>query len=141
MTDFTSKRFKELAGLLTEADAHEESMPEKITLYHGTTPESAESLMSNGWEPGSGYTGGQMGQTRYLYLTSFPENASWYAEEKGSSTVLAVEVSKSDLIVDPEDGVGDTLDDEWINMTQYKMPANFALKRPLPGSAFTLHNS
>lgn len=139
MTNFTSERLQKLAGLLTEADAHE-SMPGKVTLYHGTTPSSAESLMSNGWEPGSGYMGGQMGQTRHLYLTSFPENASWYAEEKGSTTVLAVDVNKSDLIVDPEDGVGDTLDDEW-NMTQHKMPANFALKNSLPGSAFRMHFS
>lgn len=125
-------------GLLKEGDELN-TMPDTLTLYHGTTPSSAENLMKNGWHPNSGHIGSQMGQTRYLYLTSLPENASWYAEEKGSSTVLAVKVHKSDLIVDPEDGVGSNLDDEWRSTSQYKIPANFALKNSLPDNAFTLY--
>jgi hypothetical protein len=64
-------------------------MTEKtINLYHGTTLESAALLTQNGWHPNSFASGSQCGQSRYLYLTTHPEDALWFANEKGSETVL-----------------------------------------------------
>lgn len=95
---------------------------EHITLYHGTTQESASELMTNGWNPHQGRTGGQCGQAKYLYLTNIPENALWYAEQKGDDTIIEVEVPLSFLKVDPEDGISDTVLEE-LNDT-HGLPGN-----------------
>lgn len=71
-----------------------------LTLYHGTNEESALKILS-GWEPNSGQTGANFGQTRYLYCTTRIENALWFAEENSGSSVLSLNVSLSDIIVDP----------------------------------------
>lgn len=82
-------------------------------LYHGTSRESAENLIKNGWTPRSGTTGGNAGQSRYLYLTNEPENALWFAQEKGEETVISlINVPISFLKVDPEDGTYDTVEEE-----------------------------
>ena len=83
-----------------------------LTLYHGTSRSSAQELMKNGWSPASGRSGGQCGQSRYLYLTNVPENAQWYADLKENPTVLRIDVDPESLRVDPEDGIEDTVDAE-----------------------------
>lgn len=83
------------------------------TLYHGTTPENAESLLSEGWTPSSGHVGRNCDQARFLYLSTAYDDALWFANEKGSDTVLAlVDVPLHLLEVDPEDGTYDTVDEE-----------------------------
>ena len=81
-----------------------------VTLYHGTTVESAARLIAEGWRPHSGDVGGQCGQPRFLYLTNHPENALWFAQEKGGDAVVAVDVPLAFLAVDPEDGMEDTVE-------------------------------
>lgn len=108
-----------------------------MTLYHGTTDESAKALTERGWEPNKWWPGGQCGQRRYLYLTNFPENASWYAEEKGSSAVVAVrDVPLGHLAVDPEDGTKDTVEEELSN--PHGLPGSVVLTKPLPASHFSI---
>lgn len=107
---------------------------EAVTLYHGTCAGNAESLCANGWTPNSGTVGGNQGQTRYLYLTSGIEDAEWFANEKGCTTVLAVTVPMASLIVDPEDGIGDTVEDEINN--SMGLPGKVALTRPVGPEAF-----
>jgi hypothetical protein len=110
-----------------------------VTLYHGTDDVSGESLIENGWEPNAWSAGGNCGQTRCLYLTSEPENALWFAEEKGFSTVLAVELAVADLIVDPEDGIGESVAEEIEIAERNGLPYNLAAVRPIPAGAFRLH--
>jgi hypothetical protein len=112
----------------------------KITLYHGTTKESAEVLLKRGWYPGSGFVGGNMGNPRFLYLTNIPENALWFAEEKGGDVVLEVSIEDpSSLKVDPEDGVGDTVEDE-LNNT-YGLPGNVVATLPISADRFKVHEN
>jgi hypothetical protein len=106
-------------------------------LYHGTSRESADSLLKNGWEPNKWAQGGQMGQRRYLYVTNTPDNAQWYADEKDNGTIVKLtNIPKEYLRVDPEDGVGKTVDDE-LN-SSHGLPANLVLVKPLPASFFSL---
>lgn len=108
-----------------------------VTLYHGTCPESAEILLSKGWSPRTGHVGGNMGQSQYLYLTTDPEDALWFAQEKGCDTVVKVSgVPLSYLKVDPEDGVGDTVEDE-LN-SKMGLPGKVVLYRPLESNHFSL---
>jgi hypothetical protein len=105
-----------------------------VTLYHGTSDARAATLLRNGWEPLSGSAGGQQGQTRFLYLTTTPENARWYAREKGSSRVLRVIVPRAYIALDPEDAASDSVDGE-LNLPS-GLPGNFVLKTAVGGSAF-----
>jgi hypothetical protein len=120
---------RHLIDLISEA-----SQP-TYTLYHGTC---SDILTKTGWEPNSGQQGGNMGQTRYLYLTSGPEDAMWFAEEKGCSTVLVVrDVPADALIVDPEDGTYDTVEDE-LN-SPHGLPGKVALTRALGPEHFSVY--
>lgn len=112
----------------------DEEVKEQIVLYHGTSVGSAESLLKHGWTPNSGFTGGNGGQTRYLYLTNEPENARWFANEKGEDTVLKVLVPISSLIVDPEDGIEDTVLEELNHKVGY-----VSLFKPLGAEAFSIY--
>ncbi len=104
------------------------------TLFHGTC---SDVLTKTGWSPGSGQQGGNMGQTRYLYLTSAPEDALWFAEEKGCSTVLVVrDVPAEYLIVDPEDGTYDTIEDELSS--PHGFPGKVALTHALGAEHFSV---
>lgn len=100
-------------------------------LYHGTTAEDARQLLERGWFPRSGGgMGGNAGQTRYLYLTNTPENARWFSNEKGEDTVLVVrDVPREALAVDPEDGVGETVEEELA--MRNGLPGNVVLTKPL----------
>jgi len=110
-----------------------------IILYHGTTEDAAASLMSGGWKPGLSVVGANQGQARLLYLTNVPENALWFAQEKGGETVLKVRVPLEYLMVDPEDGIGDNVADEFDKTRQWNLPACLASWRPLPAECFEVH--
>jgi hypothetical protein len=109
-------------------------------LFHGTCPDNAASLVRNGWIPRSGSHGSNMGQTRYLYLTTGREDALWFAEQKGCDTVVEVHnVPLDHLIVDPEDGGADSLHDEMNSI--HGLPGKVALIKPLPAIHFHLSGS
>lgn len=109
-------------------------MTADLTLYHGTTEESAAALLGAGWVPGSGPLGGNCGQRRFLYLTNDPENALWYAQEKGGEVVLEVTVPRDALRVDPEDGAFDTVEEELAR--SHGLPGCVVATSPLLSSAF-----
>lgn len=111
-----------------------------LTLYHGTSLSSAKNLIKNGWEPRSNrYMGSQQGNPVYLYLTTDIEDAEWFADEKENGVVIKVEnIPLSYLKVDPEDGVGDTIDDE-IN-SQHGLPGKLVLYKPLHSNHFSFVN-
>jgi len=54
-----------------------------ITLFHGTSEECANRLLTNGWMPNQEASGGNCENPNFLYLTNDPENARWFANEKG----------------------------------------------------------
>jgi hypothetical protein len=107
----------------------------QLKLYHGTTKENANSLLKFGWK---GYSpkGSNVGQSKYLYVTNVYDNALWYADRKGDTTVLEVIAPLSHLSVDPEDGIGDDVDDELMRTKKLGLPANLVVTKPLPSSAF-----
>ena len=78
-----------------------------------------------------------MGQPKFLYLTSGEEDALWFAEEKGCSTVLKVSnVPLEYLEVDPEDGIGDTVEQELNN--KFRLPGKVVLVKPLGPEHFSI---
>jgi 8-oxo-dGTP pyrophosphatase MutT (NUDIX family) len=103
-----------------------------LELFHGTCNQNAASLLERGWN-GKSPTGAHGGQSKYLYVTNEYDNALWFAQERGCNTVLKVKVKKSQLGVDPEDGIGPTVDDELNRET----PAYLVVKTPLPAEAFS----
>lgn len=108
---------------------------ETYDLYHGTTTESANRLLRDRWQPGSGASTGNRGNSRYLYLTNGAENAAAYAGQIGGDVVLKVKnVPKSILKVDPEDGVYDTVAEELNSSTG--LPGNVVAFRPIDPEAF-----
>ena len=114
-----------------------ENPPRPLRLFHGTTQSSAIALQSSGWKPGSGIKGSQQGQTKYLYVTTDPENARWFAEEKGDGAVLEITGVPIDaLIPDPEDSTYDTVEDELAASVRTGTPATLAVTRPLAAKQF-----
>ena len=105
-----------------------------ITLYHGTTRDSADALLASGWAPGSGTAGGNRGQRRYLYLTNHAENAMWFANANGGGTVLEISVPEECLEVDPEDGIADTVALELSHC--HGLPGSVVLTRALAADRF-----
>jgi hypothetical protein len=109
----------------------------QLTLYHGTSEASASVFLADGWQPSSGTAGANQGDPRYLYLTNIPENALWFAEEGGGDVVLEIKIDTAALIVDPEDGIGETVEQE-IEITERNgLPALLAAKHAIPADAFT----
>ena len=110
-----------------------------MTLYHGTTRENAKLLLKNGFIPNQVGRGSNQGQSQFLYLTTDEENALWFSEQSGSNIVLEISnINESWLIVDPEDGVGESVEDELKISMRTKTPANFALKFPIGPEHFKL---
>jgi hypothetical protein len=110
-----------------------------ITLYHGTSADSGNALVANGWGPNLWASGGNCGSSRYLHCTTGPEDALWFAEEKGESTLIEIrEVALAALIVDPDDGTGDNVLDELAIAARTGLPAKLALKHPLAAVHFHL---
>jgi hypothetical protein len=109
-------------------------------LYHGACADSAKVITRIGWTPRSGSVGGNQGQSRYLYLSTGFEDALWFAQQKGCSTVVEVrDVPFDYLIVDPEDGSYDSLADELAG--HHGLPGKVALVKPLPASHFRIVHS
>jgi len=77
-----------------------------------------------------------MGQTRYLYLTTGREDAEWFANAKGCSTIVQVTVPIEYLRVDPEDGIGDTVEDE-LN-SAHGLPGKVILTKSLGPEHFKI---
>lgn len=76
-----------------------------------------------------------MGNLKYLYLTNNPSNALWFAQEKGCNTILELKVLKSQLRVDPEDGIGDTVDEELERKV-----GNVVSYKEIPSSSFSIYD-
>jgi hypothetical protein len=73
-------------------------------------------------------------QPKFLYLTNILENARWFSEQKGENIVLEVTVPKSYLLVDPEDGHSDTVDEE-LN-SKIGFPGYVVCYKPLAANSF-----
>lgn len=109
-----------------------------ISLYHGTCLSNAENLIRNGWRP-INKSSGNMGNPNYLYLTSEPEDALWFAEENGCDAVVIVKnIPISFLKPDPEDEAGFSMADLFTRMdtSGYKLPSKFILTKKLNSEHF-----
>lgn len=114
-----------------------EQVGASLVLYHGTCEASANALVNNGWVPNSGTTGSNMGQSRFLYLTTGREDALWFAEQKGCYSIVEVrDIPMSFLRVDPEDGMADSVHEEINNL--YGLPGKLVLTRALGAEHFRL---
>lgn len=110
-----------------------------MTLYHGTSLNSATSLVNNGWQPYSGFIGGNNGQNKYLYLTNDPENARWFANEKGDDTIVEVSnIPLEYLRPDPEDEAGFTMKQLLNRIDETGFPASFVLYKELNSDHFKI---
>lgn len=108
-----------------------------LTLYHGTSLKSAINMVKNGWRPYSGKRTGNAGNLKYLYLTTEIEDARWFSNELGEDTVLKVSnIPIEWLIVDPEDGIGNTVEEELKTAKKLGLPAKLALTHELDSSYF-----
>ena len=116
-----------------------ENFNDTITLYHGTCLSNGENLIQNGWKPINNSYGGNMGNPNYLYLTSEPEDALWFAEEKGCDTVVIVKnVPISFLRPDPEDEAGFSMSDLLNRMNINGLPSKFILTKELKSNHFEI---
>ena len=112
-----------------------------MILYHGTTKENAKKLLENGWTPNSGTRGSNFGNSRYLYVTNIPENALWFAEQKGDDVVLAISDLNYDILkVDPEDGIYETVEEELKHSANSKMPAYLVVVSPISKDKIKIHS-
>ena len=110
-----------------------------LTLYHGTSLNNAISLVNNGWQPYSGNIGGNIGQNKYLYLTNEPENARWFANEKGEDTIVEVSnVPLEYLKPDPEDEAGFTMKELLNRIDKTGLPSSFVLYKDLNSDHFKI---
>ena len=107
----------------------------RLTLYHGTTRENAEALLSHGFDPSGWRRGANCGRTGMLYLTDDPMNAQWFGEQFGDGVVLEFRPRACDLVVDPEDGVEETVVKELMSA----LPAFLATRKPISPHHIKLH--
>lgn len=121
-----------------------EDFTDSITLYHGTCLGNAEQLIKDGWKPYSGGVGGNMGQNKYLYVTSGIEDALWFAEEKGCNTIVEIKnIPINFLKFDPEDGCADLYDysiTTALNKLKngYDSPIKFVITQELSAEKFKI---
>jgi hypothetical protein len=109
--------------------------PSTPTLYHGTDRRFAQRLLAHGWAPHQAPAGANQGRTDRLYVTTTPDNAAWYAGRHADGVVLRVDVpADARLAVDPEDGMGATVDAE-LHLP-HGLPGNLTIATPLPAHAF-----
>lgn len=130
-----------MRGLINKTKAFgqilSESTNKTLTLYHGTCEENGIALIKSGWQPSTKNYGGNMGNPSYLYLSSEPEDALWFAEEKGCNTIIEViNIPIDYLMSDPEDEAGFTMKDLLDRVDISGFPAKFALTKPLNSSHF-----
>jgi 8-oxo-dGTP pyrophosphatase MutT (NUDIX family) len=110
-----------------------------MTMYHGTSASSGKNLVVNGWQPNKWNQGGNLGQMKYLYLTTDSEDARWFANEKGEDTIVKVKhIPLNYLIVDSEDGTGKSVANELESSRRLGLPAKLALTKPLPREHFSI---
>lgn len=110
---------------------------DEVTLYHGTTQERAKTLLEHG-SMGPAPVGANQGKKSLLYVTTHPENATWYAQQSGDSVVLSVRIPASRLGCDPEDGVHETVMEELKAADRTGIPASLVVWGSLAASAFSL---
>lgn len=109
-----------------------------LSLYHGTCKYSGDKLIQFGWEPMRVYQGSNMGNPKYLYLTSGIEDAEWFANEKGCDTIVQVkDIPLTYLKPDPEDEAGYSME-ELIDRMKTIRPSKFVLIQRLDSSHFDL---
>ena len=125
----------------TNEGLRDENTVSTLTLYHGTSEYAAKILLENGWAPRfSKSMTANGGQSKYLYLTSTPINAQWYANEMGENTILKVEnIPLQYLIVDPEDGEGYTMEETLERIKSGRLAVCFALTKPLSSEHFSIY--
>ena len=118
-----------------------ENVGRTLTLYHGTCDSNGKNLIENGWKPMSDGYGGNMGNPNYLYLSSEPEDALWFAEEKGCNTVIEIiNIPIDYLRPDPEDEAGFTMKKLLDRIDTNGFPSKFILTKPLDKTHFKLYN-
>lgn len=121
----------------------EKQFPKTLNLYHGTCEANADILINKGWIPRECMVGANCGNSKYLYLTTEPENAMWFANENGCDSIVKLSnIPLEYLRPDPEDESGFTMDDLLNRLidSNYNLPANFVLTRPLDSSYFSKYN-
>lgn len=119
-----------------------ESLNKTITLYHGTCEDNAISLIKQGFKPLTQSMGSNMGNPNFLYLSSDPQDALWFAEEKGCDTIIMVNnIPLNYLRPDPEDEAGFTMNDLLDRIDNHDLPSKFILTKELGSKHFTLHKS
>lgn len=117
----------------------QEEMLSKLTLYHGTCPTNANLLLKNGWTPNITSSGSNMGQSKYLYLTSDPDDALWFAQEKGCDSIVKVsDIPLTHLAPDPEDEAGFDTEKLIIRMKTSAIPSKFVLTKKLSPNHFSI---
>ncbi len=78
---------------------------------------------------------------RSKYLSSEPEDALWFAEEKGCDTVIEIINIPIDFLrPDPEDEAGFTMKELLDRIDTNGFPAKFILTRPLDNTHFKIYN-
>lgn len=119
-----------------------QSIGDRVILYHGTSKDSEKLLLKNGWQPNKVSPGSQQGNPAYLYLSTSPETANWFACQKGNDgSVLMVSVMIKDLIVDPEDGLNahrpekGKSEEYWVKK-EISEGGSLALKTAIPAKQF-----
>ena len=114
-----------------------ENIKNTLTLYHGTC--NGENLIKNGWKPNTGYVGSNMGNPNYLYLSSEPQDALWFAEEKGCNIVIEiVDIPIDYLRPDPDDEAGFSMKELLDRINNSKLPSKFILTKQLNNKHFKL---
>lgn len=115
-----------------------ENFKDTITLYHGTCVGNANNLIKNGWNPNLVSIGSNMGNPKYLYVSSSPEDALWFANQKGCDVVLEIEVTKDVIKPDPEDEDGFTLIELIDRMEKTKLPSKFIITKPISSDKISI---
>lgn len=108
-----------------------------VTLYHGTTEEGARKLLAAGSEE-IAPVWANLGKRSLLYVTTHPENATWYSHDAGGSVVLSVRIPAARLGCNPEDRVHETVIEELKAADRTGIPASLVVWGALPASAFSL---
>lgn len=109
-------------------------------LFHGTTRESAKLLLKKGWAPRKQFAPtANGGRPQFLYVSTGWQDALWFAEQMGEDTVLAIHDITRDMVgIDPEDGMGGTVEEELAKAKKIKFPAKLTIRVPIGPSHFRL---
>ena len=109
-----------------------------IILFHGTSEHYGNLLLKNGWQPNKIKPGANQGQSKYLYLTSEPLDALWFAEQINENTILKVLIPNMNyLSIDPEDSIGNSIEEELEISKKLGTPTKFVLVKELSKNHFS----